>query len=417
MPVEIRRLVALFFGLKVGIALFGLSLLCVHYMFAKLWFENALTPSEMEAVIATNHTVDVENEDGLTGLMYGSIRGEWELIQALLAMGADVDLVSEKHGKNTALHFACYNGRYDASIAIIKLLVKSRANVRMRNTDGRIPLHYLLFIDNLQDRTDLMMLFVKHGANINMQNNEGNTIMHLAVEMHNSYWIEMVKQTFSSLLNMDIKNVKGNTPHEYALELGFTDIDDILMKPLKQRIETAQEGEENGMNALVLAISRFDAPDIQRMIAGGTFDLNQKTNDEYANTALHFAVLCEDHTTMRLLLAKKASLSIANSDGDLPLHLVANAQPDNRVNLTTILLESKEGQAVINTQNNAGDTVLHLAVQTNDATWLRFLLEKFGPILDLKIKNRSLETPLELANKFSRSPLATMLAEYKKPVA
>ena len=99
---------------------------------------------------------------------------------------------------------------------------------------------------------------IRAGGDINAQNYNGDTYTHLSVRNFERNWMVTLKYYYGSIVNFGIKNKAGQTPHDLAINLGFTDLRDNLTLPAK--IVGAQDFTERdimGMNGLMLAVIRM----------------------------------------------------------------------------------------------------------------------------------------------------------------
>jgi len=117
------------------------------------------------------------NHDEGRGLLYwaASKRGNRELIEDLISMGANVEHPNGSHG--TAI-FASVNVGCGGNT---HMLVKHHANVNSVDLDNNTPLH--IAARNSGAKVEgLIELFCNSGANILAQNNQGATPLHIAAQ-------------------------------------------------------------------------------------------------------------------------------------------------------------------------------------------------------------------------------------------
>lgn len=94
--------------------------------------------------------------------------------------------------------------------------------------------------------------------------------------------------------------------------------------------------------------------------------------DKYGRAAIHIAALSLNTDIVESLIAKGAVVNAQDDDGETPLHLAENAE-------TTEILLSK-GKANPNIPNVDGICALHLAVQRRDLTSVRLLLSNYANV-------------------------------------
>lgn len=96
-----------------------------------------------------------------------------DIIDALIAAGADVNLKCYKNGQ-TPLHYAAQDGSYD----VMRVLIAAGADIDTKDDDGYTPLMYLAQRSWMEDIGEML----KDGADPSIRNNEGHTAFDLYKE-------------------------------------------------------------------------------------------------------------------------------------------------------------------------------------------------------------------------------------------
>lgn len=160
-----------------------------------------------------------------------------------------------------------------------------------------------------------------------------------------------------------------------------------------------------------------------------------KSNERiYGNTALHFAVLNSDDPNCfqcaeflihgviegNKLVSRKADLFERNEAKYTPLHMAEASieNPDRRFKMIKTLMDAVGNKEVqegyLNSQNNEGNTILHIAAQKNDMILIGKLVNEYGRLLKLDIKNNKSKTPDILARETGFGYCAYRLGELLK---
>ena len=418
---RIRHILAVSFGLKVGIVLLCFSLVYVHRLFGQNYFNMSLSPAGQRAAVRASDNVDARNRFGVTGLMAAAIYGELELAKILVRNGAHLNLKSTrtvpsvaledwqpKEPQQTALHFAVNNLRSDVSKRVGYYLIKAYANVRLKNGLGDTPLHLVISTDTIPDRTEMVTTLIKNGADINAQNFRGDTLIHLASNMRAEFWLQTLIEKFGPLINFNLKNKKGLTPYQYALQLGFTDTASRFEKPVPT-MPPPTEYDPNGLTGLMLAVMKGDQKLLGQM-ANSTKALNMQSQDSYRNTALHIALLFENIKGLKTLLQKGASLSIKNSRDEIAVQFLPRVgDAKKRIEAAKLLL--KEAPQSMLSQNKKGENLIHYIVRFDNRRLLSFLIKNYKPLVQkaARVKNNALQSPLQLAAQMRRRQIAKQL--------
>jgi hypothetical protein len=191
-----------------------------------------------------------------------------------------------------------------------------------------------------------------------------------------------------------------------AREAGKKDISKGGGKAMKKFVEGDMQGmsdaigEEAQQKELMLAVSENRLEDVQALL-GPDMDLNRRNTS--GSTLLHQAAVNDSLPIARLLIEHKATLTIADKNGSVPLHVALSRRP---VNPKMVELLLKADLSTINTADKGGMTPLHLAVQSGSAESVKILLG-FGA--DVSLRNQAKQTPLALARAANDSKIAELL--------
>lgn len=392
------------------------------------------------SIFVNMQTIDAYDDNGWTALMKAALQGDICQAENLIKNGANLDLRSKNidprtnaEAGNTALHFALYmlgkgsnNLRVgvDAYRVVALALIDAGADLYVTNNMGETAIHFAIQIINLDVqgiqydiRAAMIEKLIKGGADINAQNNNGETYTHLSVRNLERNWMVTLKDYFGSIVNFSIKNRAGQTPHDLAINLGFTDVRDNLTLPAKIIGATdVTERDIMGMNGAMLATIRQDVPFLDKMIGRG-IDINAKTADQDGNNVLHIALLHQKINMVKILLDRGANPNQPNAFLDFPLHYILKISPWSSSNFAKMRNDAarlfldnnnKFGPANVNAVNDDGNTVLHLAVLTDAKEFVEFLINPnngYASRVNPFIRNGKYgigKTPLQLAQDFQK---------------
>lgn len=123
------------------------------------------------------------NEDGLTPLGYAAYFGHREVVEVLLAGGANVNALSESKiqhiPSNTAL-YAALAGEKNLEVITLLLAYGAKTDITdITDSSGYTSLHTAAYH---MDDPDLIELLLKYGAPIQAKTVDGKTALSLAVE-------------------------------------------------------------------------------------------------------------------------------------------------------------------------------------------------------------------------------------------
>jgi ankyrin repeat protein len=110
------------------------------------------------------------NEDSITALMGASEKGDFKMVQALLADGADVN-AKNKDGE-TALMYASGEGHLE----VVQLLLANGADVNAKNSRGETA----LFMASVGGRLEVVQLLLANKADVNAKRDGCETALMMA---------------------------------------------------------------------------------------------------------------------------------------------------------------------------------------------------------------------------------------------
>lgn len=356
----------------------ALSLLSVIVITMITHFALTQLPEETQRNIDVEtamRVTDVNSFDAITGLtplMQAAIDSDPNRTRILLAQGAKPNIVSANADRDNALNLAVFNGGKLGSLAVAQLLMENGADINAKNARGMAPIHFMMQITNAENRWIILKDLLARGAHINDQNEDGSTMMHITVTNLDYDWIDRLNTEYGQIINYSIRDKRGRTPLDLALERGLTGDYTLGTQSVENSLRKRPRliGDDfdpkatdiYGRNGVELAVIREDMQFVQSLINAGA-DLAHQ--DGYGNTALHYAVFnLNPRLYVQYLLQAKAPVNIANNDGNVPLFNVMKiSNPIVRNEIAKMLINA--GSPVTN-KNNAGRTIMDLAVAAKD---------------------------------------------------
>lgn len=320
------------------------------------------------------------------------------------AVGGTVNVanVNGVFAGHTALQAASQNGHLE----VIQVLLQQTADVEIEDKDGDRAVHHAAF----GDEPGVVELLHKAGADLNARNKRRQTALHIAI---NKGHINVVRTLLELNCHTSLQDSEGDTPLHDAIS---KEQDEMLALLLDFGADIFLTNN-NGFNALHHAALKGN-PSAMKILLAKTnrpWIVEEKKDDGY--TALHLAAL-NNHIEIADLLVHmgKANMDKQNVNLQTALHLAVERQ---HVHIVKLLV--REG-ANLNIPDKDGDTPLHEALRHHTLSQLRQLqdVEGFGKLLmglrnhtdkkasasiacflaangaDLTIKNRKMQTPLDL---------------------
>jgi hypothetical protein len=205
-------------------------------------------------------------------------------------------------------------------------------------------------------------------------------------------------------LETSIINLDSNTGKIAEIDQGYTAYDDARV------VQAILEGDDTYVKTYIRQYESVD---------------NKLIHDDYRNRMIHIAAQSNYEQILKLLLALKANIDIANKDGDTPLHFsVRYDQYNNTEQLikvgANLNIGNKKGESPIfecartgnigmmrllytsganhYEKNNNGDNLINVCVKdcipsSDKVSMIRFLIDRG---LDTEDKNKDSKTSLEI---------------------
>lgn len=316
-------------------------------------------------VLSTPVEVNAFDARGITPLMQAAIDSDFERAKILLSQGANPNIRSANSDRDYALNHAIFNGGKLGSLAVAEILIANGANVNLANGRGMAPIHFMMQITNADNRWKILNDLMQYGANINAQNEDGSTMLHITVTNWDNGWIDRLNEVYGQIINYDIKDKRGRTPLELAIELGHVSENNAESVENSLRKRPTYIGDNRdvnavdkfGRNGLQLATIRGDMLFVSELIKAGAKLAYQ---DDQGNTALHYAMTnSSPEKFVRYLLKAKAPTNIINKAGETPLFWVMKiVSPQARYLVAQALIDADSPVAY---KNKEGKTVADLA--------------------------------------------------------
>jgi ankyrin repeat protein len=174
----------------------------------------------IETLLAKGANIDAVDAQGQTPLHCAIIDGQTEIIKLLLSRGANVNIKDFQYD-HTPLHYAV-TFRYGCKPEIINLLLEHGADIDAVDKKGLTPVCWACYANH----KEAFNLLISKGANVNLQNAYGATLLHLAASRGDG---DLVKILLSSRAKLDIKDNDGKTPLDLALQQKHTETADLIM--------------------------------------------------------------------------------------------------------------------------------------------------------------------------------------------
>ena len=264
-----------------------------------------------------------------------------------------------------ALHYACSFRQEE----VIHWLVTKGFKSHLQNKDGNLPHHLLLSSKrkdcntskhnksnhqfSIKDMIDVLGVSGVSGV----KNGEGDTILHLACKNSEAEVLQYLLKYDECKAALSLQNHQGNTPVHIAAS--------------------------KGKRLLSLCTCILKACDVVIQNKDG-------------NTPLHFACKSHNLACAKMLMNLNPSVDVFNKQDELPIHIAAAHS------LAMVKLVKCSSQ-LINSQNLAGDTPLHISSRKPNMDIVRYLIEELK--CQTGVPNADNELPFHILCKLTDTKL------------
>jgi ankyrin repeat protein len=207
-----------------------------------------------------NAGADVDKEDKYdnTPLHEAVYQGHKDIVELLLAYGADVNKAAKVSGCSPLFPAVAY-GHKD----IVELLIEAGADVNMRDKTEYTPLNSASY----QGHKEIAELLLNAGADVNQAENDGKAPMHRAAGQGFKEIVELLLNARAAVNQADND---GNTPLSLAVRWGYKEIVELL---LNARAD-ANQADNDGNTPLSLAV-RWGHKEIVELLVNARADANK----------------------------------------------------------------------------------------------------------------------------------------------
>lgn len=317
---------------------------------------------------ATNSTLKEldkkQSHHGKTKLMDACESGDESRVEELLALGADVNVIS--NGGYTALSYAAKKG----NVTIIQLLLTCGASTKIKD-ELRPPLQ-----EAILNNEDAALALLNAGADWT-QCFEGRKAIHLAsMKGHN----RVIEKLLTAREPVDVRTI-GNqdTPLILAAFSGYSGTVTMLLDKGADRnaqdqsgrtalFWAAQKGRAQSVQVLVNAGAEIRGDEVWTAINNGHTGIAKTLlakNPALARatfdggTLLQFAARRGDDEVAEALVNAGANLDAVDSSGSTALHYLSHSQPGKSdIRIAKMLIERGAKRDI---RNNAGQTAAETA--------------------------------------------------------
>jgi ankyrin repeat protein len=329
------------------------------------------SPSTIRALISAKASINHRDRLGNNAL-HAAVR--WNAAQSAQTLCDNgIDINAHALTGKTPLHDAVRLGILDVET----ILIKAGADMDARDNEGNTPLMEAI----LAGPPSVVARLADLGSDIMSRNRQGDTPLHRAVTMERS---DLVTLMLSLGASIHAKNIRGSTPFTLALDISPRMVLTLLTK------DWIYASDDDGNSPLHIAIAKRVPVNIVKSI----LDQGAKITavDAQGRTPLRMAVDFGNWDAAKLLAESGSNPFSTAGDGKTPAGIALASGSE--------ALRALFSGKAIDSQDAAGNTILHYAAQTGSSEQIALLVKELGA--NTNSKNIMSESPADIARRRNR---------------
>jgi ankyrin repeat protein len=267
----------------------------------------------IQTLLALGADVNLRDGTGATPLMYLSDKTSPEVLRDLLSVGGRLN-ARELNGNN-AFMIAANSG----SVRVLREMIEAGAHINARSISGENA----LFAAAVSNSPEAIVLLLEAGVDLNATNEDGNTAL-MAMASYGKF------ENFRTLIDRGVRHDLRNADGETLLMLATRNEDPRLVKVLIEMWADIDATDRTGATALMSAAESGRLESLLLLVSAGV-DLDKQ--DEDGQTALMKAVWSNSPECVEALLKAGANLRLKNHDGETVLAIARDGDHTEIVKL------------------------------------------------------------------------------------
>ena len=204
--------------------------------------------------------INKKNNKGYNALLYSAFRGNLEIFDTLMELGADATIANSS-GLNS-LHLASQG---DYPNIIVYLIEKYGLDVNSKDHKGNTALHWAVYM-NSKHAVDYLIYY---NIDINSKDNDGETAYGIAKNKGNQFLIKKFNEDFSVLIHNRLEESKENQGGENENEFSNNNHQNINFfnnKNLNEFLNKFLKGNSRNMEAYIFLLIIFVLEGLNQII-------------------------------------------------------------------------------------------------------------------------------------------------------
>lgn len=341
--------------------------------------------AQVESILGQNpELLNARNAGGMTPLNWAAYRGQSEIVQKLLALGADASIGDNENSQ------PFHNAAVAAHTDVMELLLASGVDINVTDDNGMTALHFAISFRH----PEVADWLIEKGIDPLAANNNGLTPLHYSALRG---FPDLIDRLVTRGADINVRTRAGSTPLLHASGYNQTE---AALKLLELGADT-ELANEYGRTPLLNVARESGNADMARILVDHGADINAV--DVFGDTPIILAAWRGFSAIVNLLLDHNAEVPVT---GDTAVRLVRNAAERGLDRLMSLMVTRGVDLSI---GSRHGGSLLHAAAMGGSAGIVSLLLEQGLTVNEADVFGW---TPLHYASGKGRYAAAEILIEH-----
>ena len=310
-------------------------------------------------------------------------------------------------------HNACRNKK--VTLEIVQLLYNTFPDaLRLRDNNGRLPIHYLCYNKDLDDTAsiDILRFMLEIDPTLPREvENEGWLPVHYAVKYKSSAFCKELIAAYPQSLRVEL-NVDDSLPIHLACSWGRDDIVDTIQYMLELDSELINAENSGGKLPIHIAAMNGRTKSIELLLKFDPNASSKEVNNGSRLLPLHLA--CSTYNTnlssIQVLYDAYPDAILARNNGRTPLDIARNQPAIDFLRTQLVYARQAQDMTAMTTIDDDGWLPLHHALKDNVPLGSVKLLTRANPAA-VQVSDQNGVYPLHITCEFSSLEVVKYLFE------
>ena len=258
--------------------------------------------------------LSTRDKSDMTPLHWIAFHGSKSMLELAIAKGAEVDAVN--YAMQTPLWFAVTKGHLESAISLIDAGASVQTSDESKRTMMHLAMQYGGGFGQCDDSLALLKHLIKHKADVNALDREKRAPLHWAVGKNA---LPCVQELIGAKADVNVKDWSAHSPLHWAMPLDAVESVSALLKA-GAKVDAVDRDRRTPLH---WASEKTAERCMRALLEEGGAEVD--TVDWGGYSALHSAARCGSLSCIAILLAKGANPQLTANNGETPVDLAEDA--------------------------------------------------------------------------------------------